>query len=260
MLELAIALVLCGMTLQTLQGGVTAEGRMIRVADPGFSAIGIGLAIVLMAGIVFGPVYGLALVLAVLVHEFGQFAARRIAGQSDTLFRLIPFDGLAATRPVPDTQEQDFFIAIMGPGISLAPMVTAHAAALLLADAAPQLSQLLFALATTIAALNLLNLLPFWPLDGGRILRILCMTYWPGDPRYVALGFSAAAAAAAVHIQSFGILLFVLFGTQSMMTQESRLAHQPPMDQRKGRRALAAYGFTLAAHLTGCWSLFVWLQ
>lgn len=261
MLELAIALTLCGLTLHTLQGGITADGRILRLADPGFTAIGIGMFAVLMVAILFGPTYGLALILSVVVHEFGHVAAYRIAGHADARFRLIPmFGGTDISDRVPATQEEDFFITIMGPGICLAPMATAYAGAFLTTDIAPDLSQFLQAVATTIAAINFLNLLPFWPLDGGRILRILSTTYWPGDPRYVSLGFSAAAAAAAVHVQSFGILLFVLFGTQSMMQQESRLAGQAPMDQRKGRRALAAYGFTLAAHLTGCWSIFVWLH
>ncbi len=143
-----------------------------------------------------------------MVHEYGHLVAYRIAGHTDAKFRLIPLmESVGISKQTPETQEKEFFINIMGSGICLAPMVMGFAISHLISGIAPTASQFLLAFAAVTAALNFVNLLPFWPLDGGRCLRSLSHTFWPGSTRTLMLIMSAATAAAAVHLQSTGMFL-----------------------------------------------------
>ena len=251
MFEFAVALGLCGATLLVLRGGLSApNGTTIAGLDP--QAMGFGLLAIIAAGYFWGPQFGLALILAVMLHEFGHVAAYRIAGHSDARFRLIPLmGGVAISDTVPASQDKAFFIALMGPGISLAPMVAAYAAADLLWIRAPGVSSFLLTFASVTAALNFFNLLPLWPLDGGRCVRIIAASILPGGGSFVLLAMSAGLIAIAIALQSFLLLAFALLGSQSLFQSEAILRAQWPMGRARALLAFAAYGFTMAAHFLG---------
>ncbi len=110
---------------------------------------------------------------SVLVHELGHSVValwEKIPVRSITLFI---FGGVAQIDREPDTPGAEFRIAIAGPLTSLA-----LAAAFLAAGAASQVvSAPLAAAASYLARINLLlavfNMVPGFPLDGGRVLRSL---------------------------------------------------------------------------------------
>jgi hypothetical protein len=89
---LAASILFLGLTAYGLRGGWTGQGRFTVVGfDTQSLAMG-GLAVT-AAVYFFGALYGLALTLAVAIHEFGHAAAYRMIGHSDARFRLVPLMG-----------------------------------------------------------------------------------------------------------------------------------------------------------------------
>jgi Zn-dependent protease len=136
---------------------------------------------------VYTTVYGLpfaaGFVGLILVHEFGHYAAARQRGLDVGLPMFIPFLGAWITlkdRPV--DAETEAYVAYAGPFIG----TLAAFAVYFLARA--QVSDLLMALAYAGFMINLFNLIPLSPLDGGRITQILSPRIWfLGVPLLVAL-------------------------------------------------------------------------
>ena len=119
----------------------------------------------------------------------------------------------------------------------------------------PALSDYLYIQASVIGFLGAFNLLPFWPLDGGRIVRLLTFTFAPRATRAVSILMSAAAAAAAVATQSYFLLFFVLIGWQGLIRSEQLIGLQRGMSKQSGGWALAAYLFTTATFLVVAWPI-----
>ena len=200
----------------------------------------------------YGWIFGLALVLAVILHEFGHVAAYRVCGHSDARFRLIPLlGGVAISSRLPATQGAAFFIAIMGPAICLAPMTLAFALSDLLLALSPGFATFLFAFGMVLAAFNFVNLLPFWPLDGGRMVQVLCQTFLPWATRQVSIAMTVIGAALALFSGSYFLLFFILISWGGLMQAEQILGVQTPMTKRHGLIGLAAYAVTAAAFFKG---------
>ncbi len=255
---LLFSIFLCLLTLYTLRGGLTPSGAMA-VSGFDFQGLALGGLAFAAAAYFWGPMYGLALIISVMIHEYGHVAAFRICGHHDARFRLIPLmGGVAISNRAPDTQGEDFFITLMGPAICLAPMIFGFVASDLIAGISPLVAEFFWIFASVTAALNFFNLLPFWPLDGGRCLRIITYAFWPGGARFLTIGMSAALAASAIAMQSTALLFFALLGAQSAFSMAHLDAVQRPMRKHHALLAFAAYGFTAAAHLLGGLQLVIW--
>lgn len=256
MLSILIASAFCLATLYALRGGLVGRGQVLTFAGFDANALIMGVIAVAAAVWFFGPMYGAALILSVMLHEFGHVAAFRVCGHSDARFRLIPLiGGVAISSQQPASHEKDFFITLLGPGICLAPMVLALAVLELgWPDISPT-ADFIWVFATVTGALNFFNLLPFWPLDGGRLLAILSRTFWPGAALQVTMAMSAATIVLAIYAQSLALTFFALMGAQNLIQGGDRSSIQRPMGKRRGGVAAAAYLATTAAFgLTG-WPL-----
>lgn len=243
------------LTLAALRGGLFGRGATTVV---GFDtqSLGMGALAVAAAAWWFGPMYGLALVLSVAIHEFGHVAAYRVIGHHDARFRLVPLiGGYAISDQLPARQVQSFFVSLLGPGISVAPMVSAFALSDLMWPLSPVAAEFLWVFASVTAVMNLFNLLPFWPLDGGRCLRMIADTFLPSLASVITVGMSAACAALAVHMQSWGLVFFALMGMQSLAWADAVSRAQAPMTKGQGVLAAGAYVATAAAHLAGGYTL-----
>ena len=131
----------------------------------------------------------------VLIHELGHYLAMRAFGYRDTTIFLIPFvGGAAAGRKTDATLGQELVVLLAGPVPGLLLACAGHVAGV---DQWANGSTLL----TMLVAINLFNLLPLLPLDGGRIFHALLVARSP----YADVVFRTAAALA------FG-LLAVQFG------------------------------------------------
>jgi Zn-dependent protease/CBS domain-containing protein len=116
----------------------------------------------------------LGLFLSVLGHELAHALLAKTEGIEIEEIVLHPFGGLARLRSQPENPQAEFRIAIAGPAASFLFAVISFVCATLVSFAGYQPVVAVFFL---IAAGNLLlaifNLLPGYPLDGGRVLRAL---------------------------------------------------------------------------------------
>ncbi len=111
----------------------------------------------------------------VLVHEFAHCLVGRPRGVVVHEIELLPIGGVSKLENLPDDPHDELAVAIAGPLASIA--IAAVAAGLAVAFAQPLLPINLFngGLLARIAWFNLIiaafNLLPAFPLDGGRVFR-----------------------------------------------------------------------------------------
>jgi Zn-dependent protease len=246
---LAAILIFAG-TIYALRGGLRApQGLTGTIVGFDSQSLALGVLAVAAAAYFWGPYFGLSLVFAVAVHEFGHVAAYRVCGHKDARFRLIPLlGGVAISNSAPASQEKDFFITLMGPAICIAPVILATVASYPVYRLSPQLGEFLWVFGSFTAAFNFFNLLPFWPLDGGRMVHTLSWIYWKGGARYIAIGMSALFAAFAFWNQSVVMFLFAMMGAQSLVHAETINRIQRPMSKRRGLWAMAAYLAVAAVH------------
>jgi Zn-dependent protease len=242
------AMLLMTATLYALRGGLITPGGF-RVVGMDAQGVGFGAISVLIAAWYFGPLYGLALILTVVIHEYGHVAAFRITGHTDARFRLVPLmGGYAISDRAPSTEGEEFFVSIAGPALSLAPMVLAFVLCEMVDPVSRPFANFLWIFAATTAALNFLNLMPFWPLDGGRCVRAIVHAFEPRAALGAALAMSAAFAAAAVTVGSILLLLVALLGAATLRPGKRDM---PGMTPGQAALALGAYVFTTAAHFAG---------
>jgi Zn-dependent protease/CBS domain-containing protein len=118
----------------------------------------------------------LLLFLCVLLHEFGHIFTARAFGVPTPYVTLLPIGGVAQLERIPEEPGQEFLIAIVGPLVNVAiTIVLVAAGAHLQSSAAAGLDNTQFSLIDRLAAVNLFlalfNMIPAFPMDGGRVLR-----------------------------------------------------------------------------------------
>ncbi len=166
-----------------------------------------GLTALLYAQI-FGWAFGVGIVLLILVHEMGHLVVARLIGLPATLPILIPFLGaFVRMQQTPKSVAQESQMAIGGPILGSIAAGLCYLGYVL--DPTAQSGRLLLGLAYFGFLINLFNLVPVTPLDGGRVLSLL--SKW----------FNVAGLAIAVGLLLFTdfrspvLLLVVLFGALS---------------------------------------------
>ncbi len=148
--------------------------------------------------------FALALIACMVVHEYGHVRAMKYFGIKTKGFYLIPFlGGMALTDEKINTRWQDVVISIMGPVFGLALSVV-----LLVAYWVTD-SPFFAALAAFNAFLNLFNLFPILPLDGGHILKSVTfsMNSWVGLIGCIATAAGGIFMAYTFHMPLFGFFL-----------------------------------------------------
>lgn len=117
--------------------------------------------------------FGVGFVLMILVHELGHGYAMKREGVSACWPIFIPFFGaMIAMKQAPRDRDAEAVIAYGGPLAGTAAALVAAGLGLLLD------SRLFMALAYTGFFLNLFNLTPVSPLDGGRVAQAFSRRAW----------------------------------------------------------------------------------
>lgn len=116
----------------------------------------------------------LKLVLVIFLHELGHWAAMRLLGYQNTSFFFVPFFGGAAmgTKKYPTLREEILvFLAGPMPGLVIAFLIAYFSEV--------NLGSWLGQYALLSWFINAANLLPIFPLDGGRVMNALVFSRWP---------------------------------------------------------------------------------
>lgn len=185
------------------------------------------------AAAVPGVLFVLALFGCVLLHEFGHALAARSFGISTPDITLLPIGGVARLQRMPDKPWQELIVAIAGPLVN----VVIAAVLILFLGHPPSLENIeqvespgvamLAKLASVNVMLVLFNLIPAFPMDGGRVLRsLLAMTLPYGRATQIAAWIGQALAFVFGFLGLFSnpllvfIALFIFLGAQ----QEAAMA------------------------------------
>ncbi len=146
-----------------------AAGKLGKVAITGLTMIvSIGV-----YALVFGFWYAVGFVLLILVHEMGHYIAAKQKGLDVGAPTFIPFVGAwIQMKELPHSVETEAYVGMGGP---LVGTVGALACYFL---ARSYNSDLLLALSYAGFFINLFNLIPISPFDGGRITAIVSPRIW----------------------------------------------------------------------------------
>ncbi len=156
-----------------------------------------------------GVVFILVLFACVVLHEFGHALTAKRYGIPTQDITLYPIGGVASLNKIPDKPGQELAVALAGPAVNLAIAGVLYAALAFSGKLAPLsetnligMNNFWFNLMIANIILALFNLIPAFPMDGGRVLRAL-------------LAFrmdKLQATNIAAKVGQFLAILFVFFG------------------------------------------------
>lgn len=162
------------------------------------------------ASMVFGLIASAVLFASIVAHELSHSLVARALGYEVRAITLFIFGGVSEIEGEPRTAAHEGAIAIAGPILSLVVAGGLRAACLLLEP-----STITYALLAYISAANfaiaVFNLLPGFPLDGGRVLRAIFRAV--GDSLVVATRKAALAGRVlGFAFMALGLVTFLLGG------------------------------------------------
>ncbi len=180
--------------------------------------------------------FALLIMASLVFHECGHIWAMRRCGMRTKGIYFIPFvGGAAVTEEAFPSRSAEVFIAIMGPIWGLALSVAMGAVYFLT-------RQPFFAAAASwMAMLNLFNLLPINPLDGGRIFKSIAFSVhsWVGL-NFLAFGILATGYLVIVaHLGLF--LLLLIIGTLDLIIEYRRRGQYPGLSNLAIWQSTAVY-------------------
>jgi stage IV sporulation protein FB len=158
-----------------------------------------------------GLVFMLLLFACVLAHEFGHIFTARAFGVPTPDVTLLPIGGVARLARIPDKPIEEFLVAIAGPlvNVVIALVLMAVAGARFDVQELAVMESTKVSLIDRLAEVNLFlavfNMIPAFPMDGGRVLRALLATRM-GHLR------ATEIAASIGQLVAFGLGFLGLFG------------------------------------------------
>jgi Zn-dependent protease/predicted transcriptional regulator len=129
--------------------------------------------------VINGILFILALFLCVILHEYGHALTAQRFGIKTRDITLYPIGGVARLEKMPDKPIEELWVALMGPAVNVV-IAGLFFVYLLLTGGLVPLTQLSIAsgsFAERLMVVNiwlvLFNIIPAFPMDGGRVLRAL---------------------------------------------------------------------------------------
>lgn len=167
----------------------------------------------------------LVLFLFVILHEFGHALMARRFGIATTDITVLPIGGLARLEKMPEDPREEFLVAVAGPAVNVLIGSLLFAGLLITGFFAQPLNiasvvdNIWLQLLTANIILVLFNLIPAFPMDGGRVLRAILASRMDHVKATkiaanIGRGFAAAMGIAGIFFNPFLILtaLFVWSG------------------------------------------------
>ena len=177
----------------------------------------------------------LLLFVCVVLHELGHALAAKAFGINTPDITLLPIGGVARLERMPEEPLQELIIAAAGPAVNVVIALGAFAGGGSFAYPPTLRDGLISGLLTLNVVLVLFNLLPAFPMDGGRVLRALLATK---------LSYARATQVAANVGQGFAFvfgfigllwnpfLLFIALFVYIGASQEAALAQMKDVSRR----------------------------
>ena len=118
-------------------------------------------------------IFYLAVFACVTLHEYGHALAARKYGIGTDSITLYPIGGIARLADIPRDPKQEMVIALAGPAVNVVLAIALFPLAAIFGKAMPVYAGFGFfeALFAANVGLVLFNMIPAFPMDGGRVLR-----------------------------------------------------------------------------------------
>jgi Zn-dependent protease/CBS domain-containing protein len=135
-----------------------------------------------LTGILLSVAFTVAIFICIALHELGHALAARRFDIVTSDITLYPIGGIAHLSRIPEAPAQELAVAVAGPLVNLVLGAVFHIGAWLTTDAnllanfateGLKPSTFIVFLATANFSLAVFNLIPAFPMDGGRVLRAL---------------------------------------------------------------------------------------
>lgn len=157
---------------------------------------------------VVGTIVVLLLFVSVLLHELCHSLVSISLGMPVSKITLFIFGGVAQIEGEPDQPMKELKIALAGPAMSVVlALIFLLVAAISESAGAPQYVSVLFGFLGNInLMLMVFNMVPAYPLDGGRVLRAI-LWHWKGDMQGATRTASSLGAAFGYTLIFIGIYM-----------------------------------------------------
>ena len=183
-------------------------------------------------------IFVLLLFLCVVLHEFGHAFAAKAFGINTPDITLLPIGGVARLERMPEEPVQELIIAVAGPLVNVVialGLFVAGGSQGLLNPSTVEGGGLIAQLLTINIILVLFNLLPAFPMDGGRVLRALLatrMSYARATQVAATVGQGFAFVFGFIGLLWNPFLIFIALFVYIGASQEAALAQMKDVSRR----------------------------